>query len=110
MPNLASQRAELHSPAWPQIPVLAVPGELEMTRSTSEVAVCCFCASASSRLHDLSSCSRAAPDLGIRSQRSLAFVPVERAVRRRVRRFAPLRDKVTWIAPYCLSQADGRVF
>src|SRR5262249_30144900 len=59
------------------------PGELEMTRSTSEVAVCCSSASVSSRV-------RASRLL----TRALAFVLFER-MRPRVALFAPLRDKVT---------------
>ena len=73
-----------------------------MTRSTSEVAVCCSSASArcsrastSSCLYFSSCCSRSARGLRIRSTRGLAFVPVERSLRPRVGLFAPLRDKVT---------------
>src|SRR5215472_7765087 len=78
------------------------PGELEMTRNTSEVAVCCSSASArcsrastSSCLYFSTCCSRSARGLRIRSTRALAFVPVERSLRPRVGLFAPLRDKVT---------------
>src|SRR5262245_2721673 len=78
------------------------PGELEITRSTSEVAVCCFSASArcsrastTSCLYFSSCCSRSARGLFIRSTRALVFVPVERSLRPRVGLFAPLRDKVT---------------
>jgi len=66
-----------------------------MTVSTSEVAVCCSRASASSRLHDSSCCSRSAGGLRVRSACVFAFVPVERSLRRRVGLFAPLRDKAT---------------
>jgi hypothetical protein len=34
-------------------------------------------------------------ELGLLLTRAFAFVPVERSLRARVRRFAPLRDKVT---------------
>src|SRR5215471_11594203 len=71
------------------------PGELEMTRSTSEVAVCCSSASASSRLYASSCCSSSARGSRTRPPRALAFVPVERSLRPRVGIFAPLRDKVT---------------
>src|SRR5262249_2700458 len=47
-------------------------------------------ASASSRLHDSSCCSRSA-----RGLRPRAFVPVERSLRPYVRLLAPLRDEVT---------------
>ena len=43
------RRCASHSPAWLGRPARSSPGELEMTRSTSEVAVCCSSASASSR-------------------------------------------------------------
>ena len=76
------------------------PGDLEMTRRTSEVAACCssasvrcFCASASARLH-ASSCCFTLPD-GCRLMTASAFVPLERSLRPRVGLFAPLRDKVT---------------
>src|SRR5262249_28345462 len=61
------------------------PGELEITRSTSDVAVCCSSASASFFFRSALA----------RSTWVLAFVPVERSLRPRVGLFAPLRDKVT---------------
>src|SRR5262249_11479606 len=64
------------------------PGELEMTRSTSEVAVCCSNAS-------VSFFSSSAVGSRVWPTRVLAFVPVERGLRLRVGLFAPLRDKVT---------------
>jgi hypothetical protein len=64
------------------------PGELLITRRTSEVAVCCSSASASFF-------SRSARDSRVRLPRVLAFVPVERIPRACVLLFAPLRDKVT---------------
>src|SRR5262249_13150341 len=82
MPNLASQIrvafAKIASNTGS-----SSPGELEMTRNTSEVAVCCSRASASSRLSCSSRSERVAR---IRPTRGLAFVPVER-------RFSALRDK-----------------
>src|SRR5262249_44252971 len=66
-----------------------------MTRSTSEVAVCCSSASASSRLYASSCCSSSARGSRTRPPRALGFVPVERSLRPRVGLFAPLRDKVT---------------
>src|SRR5262249_41946923 len=78
------------------------PGELEMTRNTSEVAVCCSSASARSSRASASSRVRASScffnsisELGPLLTRALAFVPVERSLRPRVGLFAPLRDKVT---------------
>src|SRR6516165_3256529 len=92
------------------------PGELEMTLSTSEVAVCCSnasvrCsrASASSRLHASSCSSKSARGSRLRPARGLTFVPVKRTLRPRVRLSAPLRDKVTWIAPCWLSQAEHQI-
>ena len=80
----------------------SLPAELEITRSTSEVAVCCstpsaryFRASASSRLHASSCCSKSAGRRRTSPTRALPFVPVERSLRPRVRFLAPLRDKVT---------------
>src|SRR5215471_19208570 len=75
----------------------SLPGELEMMRSTSEVAVCCSSASASSRVR-ASSCSFNSISVGPLLTRTLAFVPVERSLRPRVGLFAPLRDKVTSLA------------
>ena len=103
VPNLASQmRIAFSSMAWNT--GSSSPGELEMTRSTSEVAVCCSSASASCfpRFGELAGVrassffSRSA--LGTRASRPtrvLAFVPLERSLRPPVRLFAPLRDKVT---------------
>src|SRR5262249_43773269 len=78
------------------------PGELEMTRNTSEVAVCCSSASerwsrasASSRVRASSCFFNSMSELGPLLTRALAFVPVERSLRPRVELFAPLRDKVT---------------
>src|SRR5262245_30561863 len=76
-----------------------LPGELEMTRRTSAVAVCCSSAlercpraSASSRVR-ASSCSfNSINELDPLLTRALAFVPVERSLRPRV---GPLRDKIT---------------
>src|SRR5262245_51287607 len=74
------------------------PGELEMTRSTSEVAVCCSSDSASCSRASASSWVRASScffnsisELGPLLTRALAFVPVLP----RVGLFAPLKDKVT---------------
>src|SRR5262249_40900824 len=79
-----------------------LPGELEMTLSTSEVAVCCSSASescprasASSRVRASSCFFNSISELGSSLTRALAFVPVERSLRPRVGLFAPLRDKVT---------------
>src|SRR5262249_40770956 len=85
------------------------PGELEMTRNTSEVAVCCSSdsercsrasaryarASASSRVRASSCFFNSISELGSSLTCALAFVPVERSLRPRVGLFAPLRDKVT---------------
>src|SRR5215469_6976643 len=71
------------------------PDDVEMTCSTSEVAVCCSSASASSRLYASSCCSSSARGSRTRPPRALAFVPVEGSLRPRVGIFAPLRDKVT---------------
>ena len=81
------------------------PGELDMTVSTSEVAVCCSSASESSQVRASSffSNSRAcasslfisdAWDSSDRATPAPAFVPVERSLRLCVWLFAPLRDKV----------------
>src|SRR5262249_45834818 len=67
---------------------LSSPGELEMTRSTSEVAVCCSSASASFFFRSALAARR-------RSTRVLAFVVFKRRLGMRLRLFAPLRDKVT---------------
>jgi hypothetical protein len=95
-PNFASQmRVAFSSIDWNT--GSNSPGELEMTRSTSEVAVCCSSASASffsnSRAYARSFLSSAAWES--RPTRALGFVPGERSLRRRVRLFASLRDKVT---------------
>src|SRR5262249_1348640 len=78
------------------------PGELEMTPSTSEVAVCCSSASercprasASSRVRASSCFLNSISELGLLLTRDLLFVPVERSLRPRVGLFPPLRDKVT---------------
>src|SRR5262249_23109808 len=78
------------------------PGELPMTPSTSEVAVCCSnaserCprASASSRVRASSCFFNSISELGPLLTCALAFVPVERSLRPRVGLFAPLRDKIT---------------
>src|SRR5215831_18701832 len=92
-PSLAPQmRTAFARIAWKT--ALSSPGELEMTRSTSEVAVCCSRVSASSRLYFSSCCSRSVCDLRVRPTRVLTFVPLERGLRTPVL-FAPLRDKVT---------------
>src|SRR5262249_27610212 len=77
------------------------PGELEMTRRISEVAVCwsraserCPRASTNSRVR-ASSCFFNPISVGWLLARALAFVPVERSLRPRVVLFTPLRDKVT---------------
>ena len=70
MPNLASQmRVAFASMASKT--GSSSPGELEMTRSTSEVAVCCSSASASFFFRSALAARR-------RSTCSFAFVPVER--------------------------------
>ena len=77
------------------------PGELEMTCSTSEVAVCCSSASDSSRVRVSSFFSRSRAcalsfvikvtrALSDGATRVLAFVPVERSLRPRVRSLRPL--------------------
>ena len=78
------------------------PGELEITCSISEVAVCCSSASArcarasaSSRVRTSSCSSSSAKALRPRPTRVPAFVPIERSWRPWVRSFVPLRDKVT---------------
>src|SRR5262249_42704993 len=70
------------------------PGELEMMRSTSEVAVCCSSASASSRVRALSCFFNSISELGPLLTCALAFVPVERTLRP-LGLFRPLRDKIT---------------
>ena len=65
------RRCGLRSPASPGTQAASSPGELEMTCSTSEVAVCCSRASASSRLYFSSCCSRSARDLRVRPTRVL---------------------------------------
>src|SRR5215831_19862230 len=78
------------------------PGEMEITRSTSEVAVCCSSASercprasASSRVRASSCFFNSIIELGPSLTCALAFVPVERGLRSSLGFFAPLRDKVT---------------
>src|SRR5215813_9678301 len=101
MPNLASQmRVAFSSMALKTDSNL--PGELEIMRSTSEVAVCCSSASercprasASSRVRASSCFFNSISELGPLLTRALAFVPVERRLRPRVGLFAPLRAKVT---------------
>ena len=58
------------------------PGELEITRSTSEVAVCCSSASASSRVRASSCFFNSISELGSLLTCALAFVLVEEASRR----------------------------
>src|SRR5262249_37547585 len=70
-------------------------GELLMTRRTSEVAVCCSSASASSRVRASSCFFNSISELGSSLTCALAFVPVEQSLRPRVGLFAPLRDKIT---------------
>src|SRR5262245_11622757 len=79
-----------------------LPGELEMTLSTSSVAACrssaserCPRASASSRVRASSCFFSSISELGSLLTCALAFVPLERSLRSRVGLFAPLRDKVT---------------
>jgi hypothetical protein len=85
------------------------PGELEMTRSTSDVAACCSRASLSSRVRSASFFSNAAArEPRIRSTRVLTFVLVERTLRLRFSLFGPLRDKTTpptAVAPCCRLRA-----
>ena len=98
MPNLASQMRVAFS-SMASNTGSSSPGELEMTCSTSEVAVCCSSASLSffsrSLARALSFLISAAWDAPDAATRVLAFVPVERSLRPCVRLFAPLRDKVT---------------
>src|SRR6516165_2867131 len=101
VPNLASHmRVAFSSIAWNT--GSSSPGELEITCSTSDVAVCCSSASercsrasARSRLQFSSCCSRSACGLRIRPTPDLAFVPPERSLRPRAGLFAPLRAKIT---------------
>src|SRR6266511_5515014 len=81
---------------------LKVTWRTVIARSTSEVAVCCSSASercprtsASSRVRASSCFFNSLSELGLLLTRAFAFVPVERSLRARVGRFAPLRDKVT---------------
>src|SRR5215472_7520019 len=98
VPNVASQmRTAFARMVWNT--GSKSPGELEMTRSTSEVAVCCSSASercprasASSRVRASSCFFNSISELGPLLTRSLAFVPVGRS---RVGLFASLRDKIT---------------
>src|SRR5215471_18778155 len=92
------------------------PGELEMTRSTSSVAACrssasekCPCPSASSRVRASSCFFNSISELGLLLMRAFAFVPVERTLGPRVRLSAPLREKVTWIAPCCCHRPRNQV-
>jgi hypothetical protein len=64
------------------------PRAPEITRSTSDAAVCCSSASASCFFRSALAARR-------RSTPALAFVRVERGLRAGVRLFAPLRAKVT---------------
>ena len=99
MPNLASQMRVAFS-SMASNTGSSSPGELEMTPSTSEVAVCCSSASASFF-------SRSALDARSRSTCVPAFVPVERSLRPLVRLFAPLRDKVTSSAQSLVPSGRG---
>jgi hypothetical protein len=98
VPKAASQmRVAFSNIAWKT--GSSSPGELEMTFSTCEVAVCCsnasaIClrASASSRVRFSSCFFNSTSELGPLLTRAAAFVPVERS---RVGLFAPLRAKVT---------------
>ena len=115
LPNLASQmRTALASMA--SNTASSSPGEREMTRSTSDDAVCCSTAStrcshafasarvrASSFFSNSRACDASFFSSSVRGSRSrptrvLAFVPLERSLRPCVRLFAPLRDKVTSLA------------
>src|SRR5215471_16954888 len=101
VPNTASQiRTAFSSMDWNT--GSSSPGELEITCSTSDVAVCCSSASercsrasARSRLQFSSCCSRSACGLRIRPTPDLAFVPPERSLRPPAGLFAPLRAKIT---------------
>src|SRR5262249_10215472 len=100
-PNLASQ-TRIAFASMAANTGCSSPGELEMTCSTSEVAVCCSSASercprasASSRVRASSCFFNSISELGPLLTRALAFVPVERSLRPRVGLFAPLRAKVT---------------
>src|SRR5262245_27423890 len=66
-----------------------------MTCRTSEVAVCCSSASASSRVRASSCFFNSISELSPLLTRALTFVPVERRLRPRVGLFAPLRANVT---------------
>src|SRR5262249_3426183 len=92
---------------------LSSPGELEITCRTSELAVCCSSASASSRVR-ASSCFFNSISVGLLLTRVLVFVPVERSLRPRVGLFAPLRDKVTSsaqpLAPVPVGPAKDRAY
>src|SRR5262245_58668043 len=117
-PSLAPQmRTAFARIAWKT--ASSSPGELEMMRSTSEVAVCCSSDSESARVRASSSVSSSracalsfssssARGSRIRPRRA-AFVLVERTLRPRARLLAPLGDKVTWIAPCWLSHAEDQV-
>src|SRR5262249_235840 len=97
------------------------PGELLITPSTSEVAVCCSSASergsrppARSPVPASSCFFNSISELGSSLTRALAFVPLERSLRPRVGLFAPLRDKVTSSAqplvPLPVGPAKERVY
>src|SRR5215831_17970233 len=77
------------------------PGELLMTCSTSEVAVCCSSASASFFFRSALAAQR-------RSTLVLVFVVFERRPVMRLRLFAPLRDKVTPSARTLVPFRSGR--
>src|SRR5262249_1887390 len=100
-PNLASQMRVAFA-SMVSNTVCRSLGDLLMTWSTSEVAVCCSSASercrrasASSRVRASSCFFNSVSELGPLLTRALAFVPVERSLRPRAGLFAPLRDKVT---------------
>src|SRR5262249_17349103 len=76
-----------------------LPDELEMTRNTSDVAVCCSSASescsrasASSRVRASSCFLNSASELGLLL--AVAFVPLERSLRPRIGLLAPSRANV----------------
>ena len=91
LPNSASQmRVAFSSMAWNT--GSSSPGELEMACRTSEVAVCCSSASASSRSRAASFLSSTDAEAGLRTLRVAVFVPAGRSLRPCVRRVDPLRD------------------
>src|SRR5262245_34930169 len=96
VPNLASlSRVAFSSMAWNT--GSSSPGELEMTPSTSDVAVCCSSDSFSffSRSRACASSFVITWDSSDETTHVFAFVLLERSLRPRVWSFAPLRDKVT---------------